>query len=71
MVSADGVCGVMLPGVPEEAELGATFDVCGGCKAMSEASGPGPVIVAFGANDLPDDEDEMSVSVIATAGVER
>ena len=61
----------MLPAAPEATELGATVDVCGGCKAMSEASEPGPVIVAFGANDLPDDEDEMSVSVIAIAGVER
>jgi hypothetical protein len=41
MVSADGVCGAMLPPLPEEAELGATVDVCGGCKAMSDALGPG------------------------------
>jgi hypothetical protein len=61
----------MLPLLPEGTELGATGAVSVGCNAASEPPEPGPVMVAAGAYDLPDEEDEMSVSVMATAGVER
>ena len=71
MVSPDGIVSGTLLAPPEAGELGATT-VGVGCNATfafrdSAATESGDACEWA----LADDEDEMSVSIIATAGVER
>jgi len=69
MVSPDGTGLAVLSAASEFAELGATAVDSVACNGAS-AFGGLPATSTCG-QDFPADEDEMSVSIIATAGVER
>jgi hypothetical protein len=73
IVSGDRSGLLTLSAAPEAAELGDTLPGSDDSNLASEwrESLLAPESALAGGWDLPDDEDEMSVSVIATAGVER
>ncbi len=69
----DGRGSDALPAPPEAGELGTMILGSVGCNATFALRGslPAPESGGVGRCDLADDEDEISVSIMATAGVER